>query len=186
MTLRDELASLATWLTQNAPATSATLRNGATDTELAILAEHLGRPLLPDVTELLRWHNGSEDILEGLQLWPGMWFIQSEKIARDWQLRNDAKEDEPEVEWERTWVPIASSSGGGHLVVDHGKGPYHGRVFRVDMVDGKYSLGAHDNDFWFPGLTELVEHQVASLVNHSSLARRLPIVDNGRLTWQRT
>ncbi len=119
------------WMQKNAPAVFATLKPGATDTELEALQVALGVTLPTDMAASYRIHNGAGD---DLSVSFGGWydFFDLDRILDEWTVWKellDGGEFEGEASepkdsgirpdwWNAAWIPITGDGGGNHLCVD--------------------------------------------------------------------
>ncbi|GIJ51362.1 hypothetical protein Val02_82480 [Virgisporangium aliadipatigenens] len=181
MPLEVDLARLEALLALRAPTTLSTLSRPATDADIGSLETSFGADLRPEVQTLLRWHNGCEQRIEGLQLWPGFYFIGTERILSEWTSRNEVLQDYPESGWNPRWLPIASDWCGGHLVVDHTPGNGGGDVFAAFLIDGRRGLpieGGH-----IANLQDLIGEVLASLENGRTVDAHNPRIVDGYVSW---
>ncbi|WP_204012765.1 SMI1/KNR4 family protein [Virgisporangium aurantiacum] len=184
MAIDDNLNQIDEWLRHHAPATFADLGPPAGPDHIAALENTVGLQLHPDVTALLRWHNGSGRHDRGFPLSPGFPINSTTQIAGTWQrLTTLATQirDEEDMQgwWEPTWIPVASDYTGFELVVDHG--PHiTGQVFHFDPTEGRSRL----RPSW-PNLATIVPGIATALQSGSQFAGLVPVIDeDGYLDWE--
>ncbi|GIJ60366.1 hypothetical protein Vau01_078820 [Virgisporangium aurantiacum] len=176
----DNLEHIDEWLRHHAPAAFADLGPPAGPDHIAALESTIGLHLHPDVTALLRWHNGSGRHDRGFPLSPGFPINDTAQIAETWQrlatLATQVRDDEGmQGWWEPTWIPVASDYTGFELVVDH----VTGEVFHFDLTEGRSRRRPSWSD-----LTTIVSEIATTLQSGSRFAGLAPVVDeDGYLDW---
>ncbi|MEW1550587.1 SMI1/KNR4 family protein [Streptomyces tsukubensis] len=171
---------LEAWLEAHSPDDHSTLQPPATDAEILTLQEELGFPLHPELTALLKRHNGtvehrlsrfSPPFPAGAFLPLGHRLIGTEGIAYghreivgiEEQYPNTDFWDEDSVEGHRKeWVYFAVPNDGGLAFIDHHPGPTYGHVYEYGL-----GSGAVEATKWASGLTEFISGIATSLADHT-------------------
>nr|WSZ18807.1 SMI1/KNR4 family protein [Streptomyces canus] len=183
------------WLLSHAPASYASLKEPATDADLAVLEEALGVPLPEELILLLRRHNGASAPHERPAVGSAGFFLpradrllSAQEMREHHAMRNRLLDEDESGHlsptwWHREWIPFTVSNAADALFVDHchtgGKPkPTFGRV-------GKFS---HDGDAKIHAfsLTEFFEQVAQALVDESLVLGCAPILraESGKLGWQ--
>jgi SMI1 / KNR4 family (SUKH-1) len=119
--LLDELA--ARWRAAGGPIADA-VRPGLSAADAAALTEPLGCSLPPEAQTWWSWRNGSTGNTTDYMAWPGMWLVSLEESVEnslsEWRefVSINGEEQTRERFWKPTWLPILSTSGGDHVVID--------------------------------------------------------------------
>ncbi|MEU2655018.1 SMI1/KNR4 family protein [Streptomyces sp. NPDC007325] len=157
------------WLAAHSPADHAMLRRPAERERLAALESRLGFGLHPELTALLRQHDGADEPVadpgSGRRL-PAGAFLPSghrlcgvDDIMTMYDVLVDVGEDNIDADlWEddelavnlHRCVPFALTNDGGVAFVDHRPGPSYGHVYEMGIGSGDL-----DGTLWATSLTQL-------------------------------
>jgi cell wall assembly regulator SMI1 len=105
------------WQRAGAPIAES-LRPGLSGSEAAEVVAALDCSLPPEAQTWWSWQDGSRD-----QAWPGLWMLPLEKSVEksQWEWREFvglSSETEAREHWVPTWLPILTTIGGDHIVID--------------------------------------------------------------------
>ncbi|MGY1501849.1 SMI1/KNR4 family protein [Streptomyces sp. QTS52] len=179
------------WLADNAPGEHASLRDGATEADIAQLEEGLGFPLHPELKALLARHDGVTPPRRSAE--PGTFLLnyalldtrrileQQRHLAS--MAEGAAVEGDEDLVVGRIahgeWVPFAQGFSGDMLFVDHRRGAHYGEV-------GETSFGDPDYRVLWASQELMLEELCAGVENGSPVTSlpRVPSVYEGRkLEW---
>jgi cell wall assembly regulator SMI1 len=162
-----------TWLTKHAAAGARALRPPAEAESIDVLQRQMSVALPADLVASLRRHDGLAG--HGFSLPPFFTPSPVGGILSDWLL-NCGVPGGPD-RWHRQFVPFASASDGGSLVVDQRPGG-HGRVGEFNAESGT------SFERWPASVTELLEGTASALETGQPYAGHYtPKVTDGRLDW---
>lgn len=153
MTPADAWADIEAWLRPNAPATSASLPEAASEHVLQDLEAHLGVALPAELKDTLLRHDGAgEFVLPGFHRFSSADIIRREYVAwrvaeerRIQQLRDKHTHDPGQYPrplpgdhplWHPCWIPVCHDESGNLLFVTHAAGEAAGRVGVFEHGDG--------------------------------------------------
>ena len=181
MSLTISLVQLERWLATHAPTTLQGLRPGATLDVLDQAAGNMQVRLLPDLRRLWLWHNGSSgNILDGLPLQPGHYFLTTDQAIDEWHSRTEINGGLGNSRsWSSEWIPISTDTAGNHIVVDHGTDGQPGSVFIADIQNGPMRHRG------WPSLSEMIDSLRKALEQDEVLdGHRYQATAEGRLAWE--
>jgi predicted DNA-binding WGR domain protein/cell wall assembly regulator SMI1 len=118
-----KLAAFEEWLRDGSPSVHKALRRGATDKEMAKIAERLFSGELPaDLDTWFRWHNGQE--LDAQPILPdyenrGFYLLSVAEAIRAYSdIKAVDRAGELSGTWKPTWVPLLESDFGDFIVLE--------------------------------------------------------------------
>lgn len=179
MPFTSTLAAIDDWLAEHAPTTWRELAPPATADELADVRRLLGADPLPDVVELLRWHNGAGRTAMPFCLAPGYAFIGTADMIAT--ARHRTALDDRHLfwrTWNQRWLPIATGSRGACLALDHTDGPDRGEVTVSSPED------ARDTPKTWSDLDALLRRTYEAMRFGGRFLQRRRVVADGRLSWE--
>jgi cell wall assembly regulator SMI1 len=129
--IRAVWSDLEKWFAANkATATTAALRKGATDEDIATLEKAFGGPVPKDLAESLKMHNGRASI-DRYALMPVKSIISSFEDSPAGKPEDPDREKKVKaVAWSKGWLPFAEDSGGNRFCIDLDPGD-NGKVGQV-------------------------------------------------------
>ncbi|WP_216321688.1 SMI1/KNR4 family protein [Deinococcus aestuarii] len=178
------LARLDAWLAAHVPAIHATLRPGASDTELDALEPLVGQKLPESFRTLYRWHDGEQLVVRGVF---SLAFLPLAQIQFDWETWQDIGKNFPEMNQEINsashptgsireayttpgWLGFLSDLSGNSVGLDFNPGPA-GKLGQVITFgrdqEYKYVLAESLEAFLREYLTRLEAGQV-QIVNREA------------------
>lgn len=156
-----------TWLKAEAPATLATLQDGATPEEIAATEALLGVSFPDDVRASYLLHNGQTDYANGLL--GGREFLSLARIQREWKiwkelldggdLGDDCGAPSPEIQgdwWNPKWIPLTHDGGGNHDCLDLAPTPQGnvGQIISFWHDEATRTVEAKSFTAWLAGFVE--------------------------------
>jgi cell wall assembly regulator SMI1 len=108
------LARLEAWLKKRRRRYYKALRPGATDAELAALAQALGKAVPDPLAAWLRWHNGQDEDVMGA-------FVESFHLMSTAEIAEALKQRKSDKRWQAAWVPILDDYQDDLVVLDTGR-----------------------------------------------------------------
>lgn len=107
------LRRLETWWKRHRPRYLDGLCPGASNRQLAALANVVYQPLPDEMRTWLAWHNGQDESLIGGFI-EAFHLMSAEQIGREWHRR----QREPEPGWNTAWLPLLDDDQGDLIVLD--------------------------------------------------------------------
>lgn len=138
LALLDDLG--ARWRRAGAPVADA-LRPGVSEGEAAALTKPAGCMLPPEARTWWSWHNGTTVATAEYEAWPGKWLValkESVETSRsEWnEFVAIVGEEEARAIWRPTWLPILTTGGGDHVVIDCAEQARASPVYFFDREGG--------------------------------------------------
>ena len=172
------------WLRANAPTTAARARPPAHPTRLSEAERNFGLTLLPSVLGLFRWHDGGGGPADPFWLAPDFGMLSIQGSVREWTTNNEVfideygpPDDDDDWEWNRLWVPIATSWTGDLLVVDH-RPAKPGRVITFNHE------GPMMDELEHPSVAALLGELYTGLSTNATVNDRGFDIVDGALQWR--
>ncbi|MET8699857.1 SMI1/KNR4 family protein [Kitasatospora sp. NPDC004723] len=156
--LQQAWARFSSLLAEHAPADHAALRPPAPPEEITALEAEFGFPLHPELSALLRMHNGVSGVAGDFLPLRHRLSSTSEIGQMHRMLVGLGWHDDPDSPWDEDylnghphqWVPFALPNDGGVAFVDHRPGPTYGQVYEMGI-----GSGASEATLWASSLGDL-------------------------------
>lgn len=184
------------WLSSHAPESYASLKDPASEAEVAGLEDVTGGPLCKEFTILLRRHNGAFPAHERPTVKSAGYFLpradrllSAQEIREHQTMLNGVLEEEGSGHlsgtwWHREWIPFTVSNAADGLFVDHRRlngqpGPTFGQVGRF-VHDGNAKIHPFTLDELFERIAQVLMDEGTQVLGCAPVLRS----DKGKLGWQ--